>query len=489
MSRSLDLINEFEETFEVDKWTVNGLHIWPAIRIPLMTAWERQLYYTDDEFNNKQSIWKKIKSESKLLWLAITTYRSFSDEKKYDIGIWGYDFSRVLAGKKYYSPYGDALQDLEFNKFKSVLCVDCTIQKKRINHYYNIDISLYYFLNRYFSKIKSIIFTGYFNIPLEESIEWCRMKNIPTTGLTKKNIFYQYLLINSLKNEFINIIDKFEMRQCMKVCWYDLQGMALSWAAKESGIPCYDLQHGIAGGTNSRVYSRWRNVPKDGYEIMPDSFWCWTNDDAIAINEWGSKLNNPIQTFVGGNIWQRLWVEKKQPIDIFTANLSIKEYSSVRILYTLQSPLISNLLKDLIIQSPKNWRWFVRCHPMWLDDMHTIIDEIENLGSNVDVVATTKILLPELLQMIDVHITGWSAVVYDAKYFGIRSIVCHPSAYELFENLIKNKDIVYIDNVDEIIDQIKYNLSSYKVKPENKIYPSFQKKSEFIMKNKERKNA
>ena len=44
MTKSLDLITEFEEEFEVEKWTVNGLHRGSIIRLQAMFLWENKLY-------------------------------------------------------------------------------------------------------------------------------------------------------------------------------------------------------------------------------------------------------------------------------------------------------------------------------------------------------------------------------------------------------------------------------------------------------------
>ena len=91
MTSSLDLINEFEKTFEVEKWTVNGLHIWPAIRVPLMTAWEQKLYYTKGEFSQDKKVFsQKVLSELNLLWVAIRTCSFFLIIKNMMLGFGGY---------------------------------------------------------------------------------------------------------------------------------------------------------------------------------------------------------------------------------------------------------------------------------------------------------------------------------------------------------------------------------------------------------------
>ena len=82
--------------------------------------------------------------------LAIFSYKKTPIEL-YKVGVWGLDVERVLIQDKYYSPYGDALRDLEFEN--ELLCLDLTIRNNRSNHYPCADITLGYLVNRYVAKI------------------------------------------------------------------------------------------------------------------------------------------------------------------------------------------------------------------------------------------------------------------------------------------------------------------------------------------------
>ena len=183
MKSSLDLINEFEKTFQVEKWTVNNIHIWPAIRIPLLTAWEQSLYYEDNNINNtKLDLPYRVLSELKQIILAIFSYKIIP-KGIYKVGVWGLDVERVLIQGKYYSPYGDALRDLEFEN--ELLCIDLTIKNTLSNHYPCADMTLGYFINRYLAKIYSIIkIRGGVEAPLKVAEQWCHERGLPSVGLT-----------------------------------------------------------------------------------------------------------------------------------------------------------------------------------------------------------------------------------------------------------------------------------------------------------------
>jgi len=480
MTKSLDLINEFEKNFEVEGWVINGLHIWPAVRVPLLMAWEKKLYYSNGEIEKRHnSAFYKIKKELKWWWVALTTYEFFKGESEsFDVGVWGVSDSRVMAGGGYYSPFGDALRDLEFDGNTKVLCVDLTIHSKCQSHYSKADITLGFLFNRYMSYAKSLLpINQNISMNLEVAKAWCEARGLPSVGLTKRSVVNQFYLLKSLKKQYLDIIFKHKMKLCFKVCWYDVGGMALSWAAKEASIPCYDLQHGVAGAVYCSAYCAWSRMPEKGYEIIPDGFWCWTDEDAEAIKEWGDNQSPPIKTHVGGNIWQRLWMENKYPKNIFLNSRSTDNFlnvKGVKVLYTLQSGELPSLLLEMIKNSPSTWNWWIRCHPMELEHIASIKYKLNQFGKKVDVENATHILLPLLLKNTDVHITGWSAVVFDAQEFGLKSIVCHPSAIEFFSKMIGSKDVFYMDNADDIIHKILNEIECFHSSIEANNYPKIK---------------
>ena len=476
MKTSLEFINEFERIFQVEKWIVNDIHIWPAIRIPLMTAWERDLYYKDIYFDSeKKSAYYRVFSELKQLAIATLSFKK-TPKGQYQVGVWGLDVERVLIQGKYYSPYGDGLRDLEFGD--DLVSLDLTIKNRRVNHYPCGDITLGYIVNRYVAKIRSIIrVKADVQAPLKEATLWCQDRGLSSVGLTHNNLVYQYEFLRLVKNQFQRIIQKTQMRVCLKVCWYDTVGMALAWASKEMKIPCYDLQHGIAGSTKSRAYSAWSRFPSGGYKLMPSGFWCWSENDAKEINSWGSKLLNPISLFVGGNVLNRVLREDRLSVKLDPSH--VVESNNVKILFTLQpawSEDLPDILVGLIEKSPKGWSWLIRCHPMDMDNLSVIDRNLKKImtDAEVDVIKTTEQLLPHLLMNIDIHITGWSAVLFDAKEFGIKTILCHPSAKILFKDILLSNEAVYMDDINQIMSEVRSNIDAYKTDPQRNKYSSFE---------------
>ena len=209
--------------------------------------------------------------------------------------------------------------------------------------------------------------------------------------------------------------------------------------------------------------------------MIPDGFWSWSERDAKEIESWSSGAVNPVKVFVGGNVWNRVWKEGK--LSIKPRCKHVFESNNINILYTLQGEDVTELLVDLIKNSPKEWNWMLRCHPMRMDSISDINQKIKSIDTKaeVDVINTTKEFLPNILMNVDIHISGWSAVVFDAKDFGVKSILCHPSSKILFKDMLSRNEVVYMDNTSQIIHEIQENIENYKEKVKRIKYPSFNK--------------
>ena len=475
----LDLINEFEETFGVENWTVEGVHIWPAIRLPLITLWEERHYHPASELSVKKvGLLTRIRTELSSLWLAFraTRLNQVHAGSTGAVGVWAYDADRVVVDAMSYSVFADALQDLEGANGIDFLSFEQTNVKLSQGYRAGIDITWKNLGTKYSAYLKShLLPEKMISFNLEEPRKWCASRGLPFEGLNEATILRTYYALQSLKDNYLSLINKYKLKACLKVCWYGLDGMALAWAAKLAGIPCYDLQHGLAGSCFHRAYCRWVRVPENGYEIIPDGFWCWTEDDAKAICEWGSRQNPPVKTFVGGNVWMRLWIEDKFPKDLFLSSkfsYTFLKSEDPKILFTLQTGKVPTILLELLKNSPSNWNWWIRCHPCQIINISSILSELAPYR-NAEIINATELPLPLLLKYADIHVTGWSAVVHDAREFGLKSIVCHTSAEKYFQKDIENGTVIYSTDTEEIIRVILTSHSNFRSSISAVSYSSF----------------
>ena len=75
----------------------------------------------------------------------------------------------------------------------------------------------------------------------------------------------------------------------------------MSLACHKLKIKVIEYQHGFINDYYN-MYTNWKNLPNNGFELLPDIFWVWAEDNAIKINEWSSKTNKH-KAIVGGNMY------------------------------------------------------------------------------------------------------------------------------------------------------------------------------------------
>ena len=114
------------------------------------------------------------------------------------------------------------------------------------------------------------------------------------------------------------------------------------------------------------------------------------------------------------------------------------------------------ILFNLIEHSPSEWTWWIRCHPMMIEKLDHFENAFSRFDKNVNVREASN-FSTYLLSKADIHVTGWSAVTYDALSFGLKTILTHPSANQFFEPLITSKQAFYFENWREILSFIKTN--------------------------------
>ena len=180
---------------------------------------------------------------------------------------------------------------------------------------------------------------------------------------------------------------------------------------------------------------------------------------------------------MGGSVWQRLWQENKLPVGIFGINRNENQLfksPGLKIIFTMQIGGISRKLEELLEMSPPDWNWWIRCHPMRNNKMNEYENDLKRFKVRTNVIEPTNAYLPELLKNADAHITGWSAVTYDALYYGLKSIFVHPSAKRFFNHLLKSQMGYYIENNEDIIDKIKFAKTELKFTQKTKLYESIE---------------
>lgn len=265
--------------------------------------------------------------------------------------------------------------------------------------------------------------------------------NFDFTINIENNLFW----IDYLAEFYEKILRQYKPKIVFLVCFYSTDGMALSLACSRLKINLVDYQHGSQNNFHP-MYSNWNSVPKEGYEIIPDYFWMWSDIFAKKIKIWSSIINKH-NTFIGGNLWFSFVKSNYSPysMGLNKTNLLFKDNKKITILFTLQGDdYFPDFLFDFLNRFKSKYNFIFRDHPrLPLSDQikgklklisQSHIDEISNLDLYV------------LLKNIDIHMTASSTVAFEAQSLNKPTIFYHINAINGFANLIGRNGFYFADN-------------------------------------------
>lgn len=270
--------------------------------------------------------------------------------------------------------------------------------------------------------------------------------------------FVKAKLIYRISLFFEKKIKKVNPKIAFIVWYYGVYGMAMILACRRLSIPTVDLQHGVQGSLHA-AYGGWQNVPKQGYNLLPDFFWCWSKDETEAINEWSASL--PIhKAILGGNMLLEKWNSDDLPFVMDLENIFNQlNLTGFKILVTLSpgisGPAVLDNLFKVIAQTQKEYSWMIRIHPNMLMEIDKVVSDLRSYGIyKYEMDEVSKLPLYTVLKNTDLHITHSSSTVLEACSFGIPNIIVNEYGRELYEKQISDNLAVVKILVEEISEEI-----------------------------------
>jgi len=215
-------------------------------------------------------------------------------------------------------------------------------------------------------------------------------------------------------------------------------------AADKLGIISVDIQHGIQVGWNP-LYNDWKEMPKEGYQAIPEHFFVWGEKDFNSIKKvfFGEK-HSPI--LVGSP-----WIERQLELTNTMEDKYIKEFKKykVKTLLILQNQTeVPKIYKDLIKKSPKDYLWVVRHHPKGnrfnKSDFSSINQKNIFLSDYFD-----TITLSQLFKHINIVVSAGSTVSAEADYAGLYNFIFSKKGKDNYIDEIKNGAFFTVDNYHE----------------------------------------
>lgn len=244
-------------------------------------------------------------------------------------------------------------------------------------------------------------------------------------------------------------------------------------AAKKKGVIIFDYQHGVL--SNEGYYGHnYRN--KFDNEGWPNCILTWNQ----GSSEWAKKnISNEVVPILLGNPWFLRFSEpnsKDSLVSYYLLN-SYTSTNSYNILISLQWGYSNNNsflgiplnLFNYMKSNGDNYNWFIRIHPIMLNDSNILHDfELTFRGyKNVEWINSSVTPLPLVLKNIHLHFTSHSALTIEASWYGIKTGLLLNNVEllsEYFSEQINSglADIIS-DKFLEIDNWISFNLNQNKI--------------------------
>lgn len=227
------------------------------------------------------------------------------------------------------------------------------------------------------------------------------------------------------------------LKEIYLTSWYFPDMMGICAAASTLGIETIDVQHGKQGKYQA-MYSGWNKIPDEGYDLMPDVFWCWgqTSCNHILTSSPSRRTHLP---FVGGYPW----------IDYYKKHLmpdSCKP-SGERpvVLVTLQPPQglnterIPNFIVDFLLSADAKDVYFIfRLHPNDKTGARYCRKRLDQVSAEIYSIDRGSRNLYDVFCLASYHITAYSSCCYEAKVFNIPTLLYGSESQEIYRDEIRD---------------------------------------------------
>jgi len=452
-SEVMDLVNEVEKNFPVDQWVIDGVHIWPLVRINFSAnllvhynlsskKFYKSKYYVKIKriFNLSQ---RGFKGASRFLYAYLRDHKKNIKPNIHTDAVFLSDgTSYTLFNGVWYEKFCDPLITC-FTEEK----IFCFLMSPGYEYFVPRHTPSYFIQHRLdIIKIKNRILsrptasseeylTGF-----DDFIGFIRSKSLPVAFPDLRQIRRWVTNVKSISKFYEGILKRIKPVVGFSVCYYGDKQMAFNLACHELGIPSVDIQHGVQSDLH-HAYGHWNNVPENGYELLPSIFLCWSDYEVSVIKKWSVKVSKWHAPVIGGNLPLKLWQQLGDDKSIGYYDKKIADIKSscasrIHVLYTLNGYEGHDKLAKItkVIKKVNTLCYFwIRLHPCNLGQRQVIKQVLDESGiSNAEVDMATDLRLYDILKHVAVHVTENSSTVIEAAYFGVPSVVTSEYGAELF---------------------------------------------------------
>lgn len=456
-SKLIEVFKNIEGKFDVVDWRLLGIDVWPIIR--------KEIFYS-----KVPSKAKKSNNSKSPRFMDLT---EFSNERETVDVLFLFDTIRLVEEKNQLVNRISGPISRNFKKLGySVGNIQYSINdsEKLLN-----DLDSCFIDNSLIKKAYSIL---YQINKLPNYIEVAQYFNDNINGEyvfpSLVEIIDKLSLIKYLSDIFEKTLIKLKTKYVFIEIYHHHITFAICVASRRLGIPVFEVQHGVL---TDELWLDWGSVKRNGYNTLPNIFLTWNEIIENKINTWARETKTHTAICIGN-----LWIKEWKMDNLFSINNTNKS-NRKNILFTLQ-PLfglpdwesnIPNWVLEVMKKSPKEWKWYIRYHPLMfgsylyeLEDCEEKLVELKKSGKVETDLANKKLIL-ELFTNTDLHITPFSASTIEAIHMNVPTICLHHNSERIKDYDINNKYLFTAYDQDTLVSEM-YRLLNKIDKKFNDIY-------------------
>ncbi|WP_026727818.1 hypothetical protein [Flavobacterium denitrificans] len=329
------------------------------------------------------------------------------------------------------NPYTDPFIDY-FEKLKIDYCI---FDLKKENFFLGYDINI--LKKIYLDKVKNE-----FNKNSEIKFKLKQFCEFLTHEYGKDFNLYNHLVQNIITNQteyfvYFNVLRKNNVKNILLYCYYNNTMMSIIRASNKLNVTTLEYQHSQVTA-NHFAYSSWRSIQGSGKDFFPSKIWAWRQSDAAYLERQFQDVKK-IDYIIGGN----LSLELSKKIELH------KTDSRIKVLVTLQGTGLPDYVINCLDRHP-HLVLYLRLHPRYFQDKE--ICEMLKLKykEQIEIDKANSLTLYELFSIADYHLTNFSGCAIEAEYFDLTNIIYGERGYLAYENEIKLKKYLFVNNQDDL---------------------------------------
>jgi hypothetical protein len=441
----IQIIQNVEQQFDIDKLTYKGINVWPLYRLKLWTELTHRIY--DSRTENVAQ--KEIPSKPNGLQKPFVPIEIFphstgplfvADQSEVRKIVFQPDILAFTRPEEHNENYHGLSYAKTIDSLIELIEPEFQFQKIELlnptNRYTSRKHPPIYLNQKIWEKSLRSNFPETLAVPakLSEKLVGLDIK------ISARSIIGELELILNLAALYIEALELFSPRAVILSCYYGLSSMAMCLACRQRNIPIYDLQHGRLGPYHG-MYTDFSFRPKSGYQLLPDAVLCWGQRTVDDIGRQTGTSEPAFKAICVGNAWVSKWAGGNEFLIPGKADDELKSLVRGRkiVLVTLQ-PIkhpIPNCLIDAMLFTSDKCFWLIRCHPGWVGNISGISDLLKEKNiSNGEVNLASNTPLYWLLARAHHHVTLFSSTALEALYFRVPTTLIDPIGESVFRNFV-----------------------------------------------------